>query len=568
MILIALGAIVMLAVSIFIHELGHLLCGKLVGVDARIFSIGYGKGIWKKRVGKTIYQITAWPIGGYVMFKGDDYSRKLRGKPGELLSTPPLKRMIPVLGGPFANFLLGFIILFFLDLAGDSPASNKIHIDASQELSSPAYVAGLRTGDKILAINDKEISNFEDLFTAISLTGGDSINVTYERNEKVGSIDILPNLYSAGGRATIGVEPFGERRVVATFTYSEQISHSLGSLIDKEDRSTEYFQGLWKERKNTIPEEIQKKKELQDREKLLRKRAIEYLKDGDSILSVSGKQVYTISDLQTELGKYQGKKATIEVERKVYPLLTPWVTEKATIEVPVLPAFVFEFSKLKHPEFPEYNVRSFQIASYDPEVESRLSNLKLGDKEFSNVESLVSFLQSAPKDQVIWVGNMKYLGQVNLRPIGLLGFRPNIRFLPEKMERETSVILAFQNSSKKVFEYINTTLTGLKMLFTGLLSPKENLSGPIGIVQIAGISLEYGWFTYFDFVAKISLALMVMNLLPIPVADGGHIVMYAYEAIVGKPLPKKVMETVFRLGFFVLISLGLFVSFYDVMRIL
>jgi len=163
---------------------------------------------------------------------------------------------------------------------------------------------------------------------------------------------------------------------------------------------------------------------------------------------------------------------------------------------------------------------------------------------------------------------MRYTADVQLRPIGLLGFRPSMKFQAEKMERETSFSGAFSNSSKKVYEYIATTLTGIKLLFSGLLSPKDNLSGPIGIVQFAGISLEYGWFTYFDFVAKISLALMVMNLLPIPVADGGHIVLYAYEAIVGKPLPSKAIETIFRIGFFLLVGLGLFVSFYDVMRIL
>jgi regulator of sigma E protease len=69
-----------------------------------------------------------------------------------------------------------------------------------------------------------------------------------------------------------------------------------------------------------------------------------------------------------------------------------------------------------------------------------------------------------------------------------------------------------------------------------------------------------------DFVAKISIALMIMNLLPIPVADGGHIVMYAYEAIAGRPLPRKVMEAIFRVGFFFLIGLGIYVSFHDVLR--
>jgi regulator of sigma E protease len=161
MLLIILGAIVMLGVSIFIHELGHLLCGMLVGVKARIFSIGYGKGIWKKRIGETTYQITGFPFGGYVMFKGDQYTKRLKGKPGELLSTPPLKRIIPVIGGPLFNLIMGFFIFFILALLGDTPPSNKIFIDPTYDFM-PAHKAGLRTGDEIVKINGKDIIYFED----------------------------------------------------------------------------------------------------------------------------------------------------------------------------------------------------------------------------------------------------------------------------------------------------------------------------------------------------------------------------------------------------------------------
>ncbi|MCZ8155953.1 MAG: site-2 protease family protein [Leptospira sp.] len=568
MIIIILGSVLMLAVSIFIHELGHLLCGKLVGVEARIFSLGYGKGVWKKRIGKTIYQITAIPIGGYVMFKGDEYGKKTRGRPGELLSTPPLKRMIPVLGGPFANLVLGFVLLFVLELGGDSPASNKIFIDASNQVTSQAYQAGLRSGDSILSINGKPTENFEDIFTNISLTTGDPIQVTYEREGKANTIEIVPNVYSAGGRPTIGVEPFGERRVIATFTYSEQIGHTLAHILDKDDQSTQFFQEKLEERKKEIPEEYLKEREKVEREQSLRKRALSYLKDGDVILKINGVDVHTIPELQAELGKHQNKTIPVLVDRKTFPLFTPWATELTTIDIPVLGANVFEFYNIKHPKFKELAVPYFRLDSYDPEIESRLSRLRIEDTSFNNVDDFVSYLkQVSGQTKSIWIGNMNYTADVALKPIGLLGFRPSMKFIAEKQNRETTVGLAFVTASKKVYENVATTLTGIKLLFSGLLSPKDNLSGPVGIVQIAGISLEYGWSTYLDFVAKISLALMVMNLLPIPMADGGHIVLYAYEAVAGRPMPRKAVEVIFRLGFFFLIGLGLYVSFNDVMRI-
>lgn len=285
------------------------------------------------------------------------------------------------------------------------------------------------------------------------------------------------------------------------------------------------------------------------------------------ILQVAGVDVHTVPELQTELGKHQGKTIPVVVERKTYPLLTPWATETVTIQIPVLGANVFEFWDIKHPKFSELGISYFRLDSYDSEIENRLSNLKIQDKTFDKADTLSEYLNNNSGRKDIWIGNMKYSADINLKPIGLLGFRASMKFEAEKLQKESTIYSSFVGASNKVYENVSTTLKGIGMLFSGLLSPKENLSGPIGIVQIAGISLEYGWVTYLDFVAKISLALMVMNLLPIPMADGGHIVLYAYEAITGRPLPRKAIEAIFRVGFFFLIGLGLYVSFNDVMRI-
>ena len=166
----------------------------------------------------------------------------------------------------------------------------------------------------------------------------------------------------------------------------------------------------------------------------------------------------------------------------------------------------------------------------------------------------------------IQIGKLHYDTKFQLRAIGLLGFRPSMKFRPDSSQKKVGVWGALLVSAEKVYENVFISLKGLGMLLSGMISPRENLSGPIGIVQFAGMSLEYGWYTYFDFVAKISIALMFMNLLPIPVADGGHLVLYLYEAISGKPLPRNVINAIFRVGFAFLLLLGILVSINDITR--
>ena len=92
-----LGAFVLLGICIFIHELGHLLMGMLVGAKAKVFSLGYGKGVWKKEWNGTTYQITAIPLGGFVQFYGHDYAADLTHSGGELMAFRPAARALALL---------------------------------------------------------------------------------------------------------------------------------------------------------------------------------------------------------------------------------------------------------------------------------------------------------------------------------------------------------------------------------------------------------------------------------------------------------------------------------------
>ncbi|MCB1178880.1 MAG: RIP metalloprotease RseP [Leptospiraceae bacterium] len=553
MLLIIFGALFMLGISIFIHELGHLLCGKLVGVEARIFSIGYGKGIWKKRVGGTTYQITNIPFGGYVMFKGDRYGNKLRGKKGELLSTPPLKRMIPVLGGPLFNLFLGFFIFVILALLGDTPAGNKIFIDPSYSEFSPAYSSGLRSGDKIVSVNGVKTESFEDIFVNIGLSKGEAINIEYLRNSKTKKATITPEIDSRGGRPTIGVSPFGERTIVINFTYGEQFNYWLQEKI-----------GSLSNKSNETPSKLTRTK---NKYQNLSTRALAFLEDGDEILSVEGKKVATIGELQKILADHLDETVLVKVSRKKFPLLTPWAREEVTVSVPVLGSNLLEFKNVSDPKLKGISTL-YNIYAHQPNIDILVSNLSIEGKKFKNFEEVLKFLKSLEKDKVkIEVSGLGFTADYKLTPIGLLGFKPSIKFVQEKSESSPGFFEAIKIASYKIYQNVSMSLKALQLLITGFMSPADNLSGPVGIIHFAGASIEYGFFTYLDFIARISIALMIMNLLPIPIADGGHLVLYFYEAIAGKPLPMNVIENIFKIGFFFLLLLAIFVTFNDVMRI-
>ncbi|NKF51734.1 sigma E protease regulator RseP [Shewanella sp. WXL01] len=151
------------------------------------------------------------------------------------------------------------------------------------------------------------------------------------------------------------------------------------------------------------------------------------------------------------------------------------------------------------------------------------------------------------------------------KPVGMIGISPTAGQWPEAMQFDlqygalTSVTEAF----KATWELTSLTFSTIAKLFTGDVSVKS-LSGPISIAQGAGASANVGLAYFLGFVALISVNLGIINLLPLPVLDGGHLMFFTFEAISGKPVPEKVQEVGFRIGavlLLMLMSLSLFNDF-------
>jgi len=190
-----LVSLLVLSALIFFHELGHYFAARLMGVYVEVFSIGFGKKLFSFDKWNTQWSISAIPLGGYVKMKGQDDSDPTNislDNDSYNVKTPAQKIFI-LLAGPAANFVLAFVLYFFIALGGPSILSPVIGKVVKE---SPAFVAGLETNDTIISINGIAIATWDEMAKSISSSKG-SLNVEIERNGYVEFKTLTPKVSEA-----------------------------------------------------------------------------------------------------------------------------------------------------------------------------------------------------------------------------------------------------------------------------------------------------------------------------------------------------------------------------------
>ena len=174
-----LVSLLVLSGLIFFHELGHYMAARLMGVYVEVFSIGFGKRLFTFRKWNTEWSISAVPLGGYVRMKGqDDSDPTNKSYDADSYNTKtPIQKIFILLAGPFANFLLAYILYFFIALGGPSILSPVIGQVVD---NSPAFVAGLESNDTVRSINGTQIKTWKDMAEIISTSQG-SLSLEIER---------------------------------------------------------------------------------------------------------------------------------------------------------------------------------------------------------------------------------------------------------------------------------------------------------------------------------------------------------------------------------------------------
>lgn len=446
---ILLAAIIVLGPLIAIHEFGHFWVARRVGVKVLTYSIGFGPALarWRGKDGVE-YQIAAIPLGGYVRMADEREGEvPVEDLPRAFNRQPVWARMAIVAAGPIINLLFAVFLFWILFLQGTETL--KTVVGPVQE-GSPAAVAGLKTGDEVLAVDHKPTADWESVTYALVGRMGESGTIQLMVRSTTGGATHPVNISVNNYLRQAGADPL---RTLGFLPYQPPLKPLIGEIAPDSPASR---QGLH---------------------------------IGDNVVVADGKTINT------------------------------WQDFVAVVRV--------------HAEKP-----------FDATVERQGKRVDL---------------------HLIPRGERNDTGQIEGK-LGIAIKEQPFNIPPEYILRQDyNPLTALEKATLKTGELISMTLASLWKMLTGLIGV-DNLSGPITIAKVAGHTAELGWQAMIGFMALLSVSLGVLNLLPIPVLDGGHLVYYTIEAILRRPLSEKIQEWGLRLGIAIMGSLMLLAIFNDLAR--
>ncbi len=243
---------------IFVHELGHFLAAKKVGIRVETFALGFQPTIfgWKARLlaiqrGETEYVIGLLPFGGYVKMAGEELDDPRTGSSDEYASKNPSQRAFVLVAGAAMNLLFGFLLFMAAFSMGVKFPGTRI---GQVVPGSPAWEAGLRPGDRITAVNGDPKRDFTDLRTSIALSSQDQdLEITYSRTDLSGEVtelktELRPVMDRARGLLSIGIRP-ATGSVIATLPADQPAAKAGLRPGDK----IEQFSLIWENERVDLP---------------------------------------------------------------------------------------------------------------------------------------------------------------------------------------------------------------------------------------------------------------------------------------------------------------------------
>lgn len=436
---------------IVIHEFGHYLVARWCNVKVLRFSVGFGKPLWRKSLGRdgTEWVLAAFPLGGYVkMLDEREGEVKQSELPRSFNRQPVSKRLAIVAAGPVANFLLAIVlywILFMHGIPGIKPVIGPV------APNSPAASAGFVAGESMTRIGAESVKTWQDARWMLLQHAVNKTTVTIEVRSSKG--DIAWHKLDLSGLTAADLD--GDfLAAVGLVRYQLQFKPVIGNLVD----------GSPAQRAG--------------------------LRDGDEIVAIDNEPIKHWGQLVAKVRDNPGTALSLEVRRNGARLPLISITPGAIAE----------------------KGQSIGKIGAAPRVDPSLTSALITEVRYGPLESMLKALHKTWDTSVF---SLRMLGKMIIGEVSL-----------------------------------------------------KNLSGPITIADYAGQSAQNGWISYVFFLALISISLGVLNLLPIPLLDGGHLMYYMLEIFKGSPVSDKAMEIGQHIGMMLLFTLMVFALYNDINRLI
>ena len=512
--------IILISSLIFVHELGHFLFAKAFGVKVLTFSLGFGPKILRLRGRETEYCISALPLGGYVkMLEASKTDIVLpEDKKRTFESLPLYKRIIVVLAGPMMNLVFP-VLLYFSVFVTEGP-----FLPATVGVVLPGHAADgkLQPGDRVMSINGEDVATFDELKRIVAKSPGQLLRLKVFRDNRHVDVEVVPedtverrDLDIIEHAGTIGIQPSAPAAVIG--------------VADPD--SPAYRAGL---------------------------------RTFDVIIQVVGQPVRRYMDLARALADNRGETVPITYLRPVAVhqalggLADMAVFESGVVALTPDPA-ASDFVSRTGIELADL------YASVVPEDSSFYkAGLRAGDKIVRLDDHPVPAWSSF-RERVLAARErshrIDYLaardGRLRSGTFQGQSFRAQhwTPLAPEqRVEHPSPISYALRKAVEETVNVTRFIMVGIVRLIQGRLS-LSSLSGPIAIYEVAGEEGRKGADSFVWVMAFISINLGLLNLLPIPVLDGGHLMFFALEGVMRRPVPLRVREIAHLVGMVLLLGL-------------